>query len=200
VTQRYNALAYPALRGANQLLNAAGALAALEALRELLPISAQAVRIGLARVELPGRFQIVPGEPTLVLDVAHNAQAVATLAINLDQMGFYPRTRAVFGAMRDKDIAAIVSRIAPLIDAWYLCSLPVARAATTAELTAILVAARADGGPQPPMSEHDSPRDALVAALAASDPVDRIIVFGSFYTVGGVLKNGLPKRSSQHLN
>jgi dihydrofolate synthase/folylpolyglutamate synthase len=61
--RRYSGLAYPALRGANQLINAAGVLAALEALRPRLPITAQAVRNGLAMVELPGRFQIVPGEP-----------------------------------------------------------------------------------------------------------------------------------------
>ena len=85
-------------------------LAVFEALRERLPISAQAVRNGLATVELPGRFQIVPGQPALVLDVAHNPQAVAALALNLDQMGFYPRTHAVFGAMRDKDIAGIVAQ------------------------------------------------------------------------------------------
>ena len=115
-TTRFSALGYPALRGANQLLNAAGTLAAFEALRDRLPISAQAVRNGFAQVELPGRFQIVAGKPTLVLDVAHNPHAVAALAQNLDQMGFYPRTHAVFGAMRDKDIAAMLARMAPLID------------------------------------------------------------------------------------
>jgi len=70
--RRYNGMSYPALRGANQLLNASGVIAALEALRPRLPVSAQAIRTGLALVELPGRFQIVPGQPTLVLDVAHN--------------------------------------------------------------------------------------------------------------------------------
>jgi folylpolyglutamate synthase/dihydropteroate synthase len=109
-------LAYPALRGANQLLNAAGVLAAFEALRDRLPITAQAVRTGLALVELPGRFQIVPGQPTLVLDVSHNPQSVAVLARNLDAMGFYPRTHAVFGAMRDKQLAGCCRRIRPLID------------------------------------------------------------------------------------
>ena len=104
--QRFNALGYPALRGANQLLNASGVLAAFEALRERVPITAQAVRTGFALVELPGRFQIVPGQPTLILDVAHNPHAAATLARNLDQMGFFPRTHAVFGAMRDKDLPA----------------------------------------------------------------------------------------------
>ena len=99
--QRFNGLAYPALRGANQMLNAAGVLAVFEALREQLPINAQAVRNGLAMVELPGRFQIIPGQPALVLDVAHNPQSVAALANNLDQMGYFPQTHAVFGAMRD---------------------------------------------------------------------------------------------------
>ena len=127
--RRFNGLAYPALRGANQLLNAAGALAVFEALRDRLPITAQAVRQGLATVELPGRFQIVAGQPTLVLDVAHNPHAVATLAQNLDQMGFFPRTHAVFGAMADKDLAGIISCMAPLIDAWHFTDLPVARAA-----------------------------------------------------------------------
>src|SRR6185369_7926293 len=74
--RRYAGLAYPALRGANQLINASGVLAALEALHNQLPVTAQAVRNGLAMVELPGRFQIVPGQPTLVLDVAHNPHSV----------------------------------------------------------------------------------------------------------------------------
>ena len=189
-SQRYNALAYPALRGANQLLNASGVLAAFEALRERLPITAQAVRTGFALVELPGRFQIVPGQPTLVLDVAHNPQAVAALALNLDQMGFYPRTHAVFGAMRDKDIAGVLAHIAPLVDSWHLTALPTARAASVDELAALVRAGRRDA----PVQSHSTPADALRAALAAADPTDRIVVFGSFYTVGGVLKEGLPPR------
>ena len=194
--RRYNGLAYPALRGANQLLNAAGALAAFEALRDLLPVTAQAVRGGLARVELPGRFQIVPGQPTLVLDVAHNPHAVATLTHNLDQMGFHPRTHAVFGAMRDKDIGGMVQRLTPLIDAWYLCDLPLPRAAGAAELAG-LVQARLPAGAAPP-SRHAAPSDALRAALSAADPADRIVVFGSFLTVGGVLKDGVPRTRTAH--
>ena len=93
------------LRGANQLVNASGALAALEAIRSRLPVTAQAVRTGLAMVELPGRFQIIPGQPTLVLDVAHNPHSVAALTANLDAMGYFPCTHAVFGAMHDKDLA-----------------------------------------------------------------------------------------------
>ena len=114
--RRYAGLAYPALRGANQLVNAAGVLAALTAMRDKLPVTAQAVRNGLSMVELPGRFQIIPGQPTLVLDVAHNPHSVAALTENLDAMGFYPCTHAVFGAMADKDLAPMLARVGPLID------------------------------------------------------------------------------------
>jgi len=197
-TRRFNALAYPALRGANQLLNAAGVLAAFEAMRDQLPITAQAVRQGFATVELAGRFQIVAGQPTLVLDVAHNPHAVATLARNLDQMGFFPRTHAVFGAMADKDIAAILTRMAPLVDDWHFTDLPMPRAARADDLAA-MHAALALAGPGPvTVQRHASPMQALDAALNAADPADRIVVFGSFHTVGGVLKDGVPRLTGKH--
>ena len=199
--KRFNAMAYPALRGANQLLNAAGALAAFEALRDRLPISAQAVRLGLALVELPGRFQTIAGQPTLVLDVAHNPHAVATLAQNLDQMGFFPRTHAVFGAMADKDITAILSRMAPLVDHWHFTDLPVPRAARSDDLAAryTSLGMKGPGGLGPvTFSTHAQPRLALAAALEAADPADRIVVFGSFLTVGGVLQDGVPRLTGKH--
>jgi dihydrofolate synthase / folylpolyglutamate synthase len=196
-TQRYNGMAYPALRGANQLLNASGVLAAFEALRERLPVSAQAVRNGFALVELPGRFQIVAGQPTLVLDVAHNPHAVATLMQNLDQMGFHPRTQAVFGVMRDKDYASMLSRMAPVVDHWHFTDLPLARAATAAELAQAFGQLGTKGPGPVAVSCHADPSQALAAALKSADPADRIVVFGSFSTVGGVLKNGLPRRTGQ---
>ena len=195
--RRYTGMAYPALRGANQLLNASGAIAALESLRDRLPITAQAVRTGLALVELPGRFQIVPGQPTLVLDVAHNPQSVATLAINLDAMGFYPRTHAVFGAMADKDIPALLSRMQVLVDEWHFCDLPTGRAAPADTLKSL--APPAPAGRPVGLHTHASPAEALAAAVAGADPADRIVVFGSFYTVGGVLKDGLPRLAARHV-
>jgi dihydrofolate synthase/folylpolyglutamate synthase len=195
--RRYAGLAYPALRGANQLVNAAGVLAALTALRAQLPVTAQAVRNGLSMVELPGRFQIVPGQPTLVLDVAHNPHSVAALAENLDAMGFYPCTHAVLGAMADKDLAPMLARLEPLVDKWYFTDLPTPRAATSADLAARWQALRTRADVT--ASTFDSPRQALAAAVAAADPADRIVVFGSFYTVGGVLKDGVPRLTAQHL-
>ncbi|KQP20959.1 bifunctional tetrahydrofolate synthase/dihydrofolate synthase [Pseudorhodoferax sp. Leaf265] len=195
--KRYSGLAYPALRGANQLLNAAGVLAALTAVRERLPIPAQAVRAGLALVELPGRFQIVPGQPTLVLDVAHNPHAASALAANLDAMGFFPNTHAVFGAMADKDLDGILRRMAPVVDRWYFCDLPGTRAARADELLQRWQAlnTRKDAS----ASAHAGPTQALAAAVGAADPADRILVFGSFLTVGGVLEQGLPKLHAKHL-
>ena len=197
-SRRYAGLAYPALRGANQLVNAAGVLAALTALRDRLPVTAQSVRNGLSMVELPGRFQIIPGQPTLVLDVAHNPHAVAALSENLDAMGFYPCTHAVFGAMADKDVGPMLKRIGPLIDQWYFTDLPTPRAATGEALRAAWQAGntRLDAGAH----AYETPEAALQAAVKAANPTDRIVVFGSFHTVGGILKDGIPRFSAPHFS
>jgi dihydrofolate synthase/folylpolyglutamate synthase len=195
--RRYSGLAYPALRGANQLANAAGVLAALTALRERVPVTAQAVRNGLAMVELPGRFQIVPGQPALVLDVAHNPHAVAALAANLDAMGFFPNTHAVFGAMADKDLEGIFKRLLPLVERWYFTDLASPRAAKAADLHALWQ--RLNTRTDVVASSHQDPVQALNAAVANADPADRILVFGSFLTVGGVLEQGIPKLHAKHL-
>ena len=189
--RRYAGLAYPALRGANQLINASGVLAALEAMRPRLPVTAQAVRNGFALVELPGRFQVVPGQPALVLDVAHNPHSVAALALNLDAMGFYPTTHAVFGAMADKDLAALLARMDPIVDRWYFTDLATPRAASGAALQAAWQAAtrRKDAA----AAVFANPMDALRAAESQAQATDRIVVFGSFYTVGGVLEHGVPR-------
>jgi dihydrofolate synthase/folylpolyglutamate synthase len=199
-SKRFNGMAYPALRGANQLLNASGALAVFEALRECLPVTAQAVRNGLALVELPGRFQIVPGQPTLVLDVAHNPHAVATLMQNLDQMGFFPRTYAVFGAMADKDLAAILTRMAPVVDGWHFTDLPGERAAKAVDLRAWHERLALPGPGPVSVTCHAGPAEALQSAINAADPADRIVVFGSFLTVGGVLGLGLPRLTAKHVS
>jgi dihydrofolate synthase / folylpolyglutamate synthase len=196
--RRYSGLAYPALRGANQLVNASGVLSALEALRSRIPVTAQAIRNGLAMVELPGRFQIVPGQPALVLDVAHNPHAVAALTENLDAMGFYPTTHAVFGAMADKDVAPMLSRVGALVDRWYFCDLPTPRAARAQELHAQWKAVNTRADVQ--AGTYPDPQSALQAAVAAADPADRIVVFGSFFTVGGVLKDGTPRLDAPHLS
>lgn len=185
-SMRRGGLAYPALRGANQLLNASGVLAALEAVRSRLPVSAQAVRQGLAAVELPGRFQVLAGRPSVILDVAHNPHAAAHLASNLDNMGFFPETWAVFGVMRDKDIDAIIQALGDRVTHWLLTNLPGPRA-EAAERLADRLAAITPGCDRARMHCFGRPRDALAFARSKADENDRILVFGSFLTVADIL-------------
>ncbi|MGE0311247.1 MAG: bifunctional tetrahydrofolate synthase/dihydrofolate synthase [Lautropia sp.] len=189
-SQRRNSLAYPALRGANQLLNASGVLAALEAVHARLPVFAQAVRQGLAAVELPGRFQIVPGRPAIVLDVAHNPHAAAHLARNLDNMGFYPRTWAVLGMLKDKDIDGVIAALAKTVDHWIVCDLEGPRAASAALLAGRLAARLATTGaqPGPDVVQVATPGAGLRLARERADENDRIVVFGSFLTVADAFR------------
>ncbi|MFZ6748408.1 bifunctional tetrahydrofolate synthase/dihydrofolate synthase [Undibacterium sp. Ren11W] len=186
--QRRNSLGYPSLRGANQLLNASAVLAALEALRDRLPVGAQEVRNGLAMVDLPGRFQVMPGRPTVVLDVAHNPHAAATLAQNFDNMGFHAYTYAVFGSMLDKDIAGVIDKMKGKIDHWCVCDLPLPRAATAAQLREELLQAQVLQDTEHSIQEFSSPEQAYAFALSKAGENDRIAVFGSFLTVAGVMR------------
>ncbi|AZG08567.1 bifunctional tetrahydrofolate synthase/dihydrofolate synthase [Pigmentiphaga sp. H8] len=186
-SQRRNALAYPALRGANQLLNASAALAALEALRDRLPVPQQAVRLGLLQVQLPGRFQILPGQPAVILDVAHNPHAAAVLADNLDNMGFYPYTYAVFGMLSDKDIDGVIAKLGDRIDHWYCAGLPGPRGLSGEELAARLRARGVKEDKDSSVRACADPAAAYAAARESMGEGDRILVFGSFLTVAGVL-------------
>jgi dihydrofolate synthase/folylpolyglutamate synthase len=179
-----NGLSYPALRGANQLLNASAALAALESLRPRLPVPMQAIRQGLIEVEWPARFQLLPGRPVVVLDVAHNPHAAAVLADNLSNIGFAPYTHAVFGMLADKDIAGVVNLLKGRIDFWYLASLPGARGVSAAQLARVL----AESGIKEGVFEYETPAAAYVQARARAGENDRIVVFGSFLTVTDVMQ------------
>jgi dihydrofolate synthase/folylpolyglutamate synthase len=176
-------LAYPALRGAAQLANAACAIAALDSLRDRLPLGVQELRRGLATVELPGRFQVLPGRPTLILDVAHNPAAAAVLAAALGEMSGYRRSLAVFGMLRDKDIAGVCAALGRRLDRWYAATLDNPRGATAAEVAAAIERSGAGGE----VGRFASPRAALAAAQEDAGEGDRIVAFGSFYTVAEVM-------------
>ncbi|MBL8448112.1 MAG: bifunctional tetrahydrofolate synthase/dihydrofolate synthase [Zoogloeaceae bacterium] len=181
---RRGGLAYPSLRGANQLLNASATLTALELLRDRLPVPMQAVRQGLMLVDLPGRFQVLPGRPAVVLDVAHNAQAVGVLAENLGSMGYFPETWAVVGMLRDKDVQGTVSLLADRVDHWAFAGLPGPRGLSADDLATEARAAGLAGDGR----EFPTPADAYRAVRKEAAPDDRIVVFGSFLTVASVLE------------
>ncbi len=173
----------PALRGAYQLANGAAVLMAVELLANRLPVAQEAVRLGLQTAVLPGRFQVIPGDVTLVLDVAHNPQAANALAGNLRRLAPGGRVHAVFGLLGDKDLRGVLQPLAELVDSWHLPQLAGSRARSVAalagELRAIL--------PGVEVTEYPAPRLALNGAQLAASVGDCILVFGSFVLVGELL-------------
>ena len=186
-------LNYPALCGRIQLRNASAALAALGELHPRLPVSQQHVQRGLSEVRLAGRFQVLSGRPSVVLDVGHNPEAAKVLAENLSDAGPYASTRAVFGMLRDKDIDGVVGMLARQVDQWLVCTLPPPRGALAAELAQVLRRAGAHA-----VREFENPALAYAAACSEAADNDRILVFGSFHTVADVLAaRGLTERLFQ---
>jgi dihydrofolate synthase/folylpolyglutamate synthase len=176
-------LPHPALRGAHQLGNAAAAMCALDALRERLPVPMQSVRMGLASASVPGRFQVLPGRPAVVLDVAHNAHAARALARTLRDHGRYARTLAVFAMLADKDFGAVIDAVKGEVDGWFVATLSGERGTEAHVLAAAVVA----HDPGKPVRTFDSPLAAYRCACGDANENDRIVVFGSFYTVSDVL-------------
>src|SRR5699024_10006199 len=143
-SQRRGALGYPALRGANQLLNASAALAALEAMLPDIVVPAHALRLGLLHAAFPGRFQIMPGEPVTILDVAHNPHAAAALGQNLAHMPAAGRTHAVIGMFHDKDITGVLDHLAEHVDYWYCTDLGMQRSLSAQALAGLVERVRQD--------------------------------------------------------
>lgn len=187
-TRRRDALPYPALRGRHQLNNAAGVLMVLELLQEELPVTQGDVRRGLLEVNLPGRFQVLPGvSPTLIFDVTHNPAGARVLADLLRQHPCVGRTLAVVGMLADKDITGILQELTALVDAWYVTAPAQARAAPVSQLTAALSALEV----RVPVRALSSVREASVLAMHEAQAGDRVLVFGSFYTVAEAAREAL---------
>ena len=185
--RRVNGLAYPALRGANQLLNASGVIAALMSLREILPVGVQAIRNGFALVDLPGRFQVLAGQPTIVLDVAHNPHAASALAASLDKMGYFPFTHAIFGVMSDKDIEGVIRPLLGVVDYWHCVEFDLARSAKASDLEKTLLTMGVKNTDESGVDCFETTAIAYQKTLEDAGQNDRILVFGSFLTVSAVL-------------
>ena len=176
----------PALGGSIQFANAATALAAIEELDSRLPVARSAVAQGLATVQLVGRFQVIvpgAGRPVWILDVAHNPDAARVLARNLEERPVPGRSLAVCGILADKDAAGIAAELHGCFDAWWLASLEGARGSTAAALVGKIA-----GEVDVPVALANDVAAACAATSAAAGAGDRIIVFGSFHTVGPALE------------
>lgn len=176
----------PALHGEVQYDNAAAVLEALRSIHSRLPVDRAAIERGLQTVKLPGRFQIVrqggPYAIEWILDVAHNPAAARILAAQLAARPGSGRTIAVCGVLGDKDIEGIVAELQACFDLWVIVGLSGARA-----LAAEALATRAQRvGAKVAAIATDVTSGCLAAeGLAAAG--DRVVVFGSFFTVGPAL-------------
>ena len=176
-------LPLPRLRGHYQLNNAATAITALELLKSRLPIGQQALRLGLSSVDLPGRLQLMDERALRICDVAHNVQAATALAAGLHNLPCAGRTHGVVAMLADKDMSGVARALADTIQVWHVAGLSVERGASAAHMAEQV---RAGTGGQA-VNEYAEVGLALEGAVAAAGPADRIVVFGSFYTVAVAL-------------
>ncbi|HEX4986856.1 MAG TPA: bifunctional tetrahydrofolate synthase/dihydrofolate synthase [Burkholderiales bacterium] len=179
-------LPHPALRGAYQLANAATALCALEQVRDKLPVDMGAIRRGLVEVDLPGRFQVLPGRPRVIFDVGHNPHAARGLSQSLRALPAGGRLVAVFAMLKDKDIEGVARALAGQVDEWHVAPLPGPRGADAQRIASALAAAGARG----PVRRHETPEQAYRETLGAAGQDDKILVFGSFFTVAAAMASG----------
>ncbi len=170
------------LRGDHQLFNASLALCVMELLgREGFVIGESAIKEGLASVRWAGRLDLIPGargEPSILLDGAHNPDGARTLAAFLKTHFVEGKRILVFGVMKDKDFISMLSELSPVFDRIVLTRPTIERAADPAD-----VAAHAPGA-----TVTESVEDALVAARKGASADDLIVVAGSFYTIGEAKK------------
>lgn len=173
----------PALSGAHQFQNAAGVLMAIALLQPTHPVSQAQLREGLLTARVSGRFELIPGDITTVLDVAHNPAGARVLAAALCAMPKHTgKTLAVFTALADKDVAGLISPLLPMIDGWYVAPARSPRAVAAELLRTTL----ADGGCTAPIFTLAGLPQAYQQARATAQTGDWIVVYGSFYAVAEV--------------
>jgi dihydrofolate synthase/folylpolyglutamate synthase len=184
-------LPVPNLLGRYQLRNAAGALKVVELMQDRHPVNKQQICDGLQGIELCGRFQRIPGAVEHILDVAHNEQAVGVFVETLGTLPAVPRTHVLLGMLKAKDHQSVVRALVPVVDTWHLVTLPAAQGATSGELAAVLKQQRSDAQ----YSCYDTVEQGYDGILSAAAPGERIIIIGSFVTVGDVLRILSPARA-----
>ncbi len=172
-------LPMPALRGDYQIQNAAGVLAVVQLLETRLPVDQNAIRDGLGGVALAGRFEVIPGQPTIILDVAHNVQAVGVLRDTMANYRCKGRVLGVFSALGDKQLAEMLGLMDASIDRWYPAGLDDPRGLTGGAVAG-LIEAHTDGDCAPARARI---AEALNDARRDAGENDCIIVFGSFLSV-----------------
>ncbi|HNA29152.1 MAG TPA: bifunctional tetrahydrofolate synthase/dihydrofolate synthase [Thiobacillaceae bacterium] len=186
------ALPRPAMPGRHQYGNAACALAALASVRERLPVSLNALRLGVAAARQPGRFQLLGRTPTRILDVAHNPHAARALADSLADLPPGGTLHGVFSVLADKDFEGVVKPLLGRIRHWHVAGLDIPRGLSTGELKSRIAALGGDATGYVDIAE------AWWSACRLAGPADTIVAFGSFHTVAGVLQATSGERPEIH--
>ena len=181
--RRFQDLPLPALPGSHQLQNAAGVLMVLDVLAERFPLQRRDIERGLQAVALAGRCQPLPGTIETLLDVAHNPGSAEKLAHLLRDRGVRGRTRMVLGMLSDKDAAAFMAALSPVVDDWYLATLPGERGLTAEQLQQLLRGSSEHGM----LRLFEDVETACRQAHADAVDGDRVVVSGSFVTVAEAL-------------
>lgn len=176
----FEQLPLPLLAGRYQLQNSAAVLQVCYLLNQQgLRITEEAIRQGLRTIRLSGRFQLLPGQVTRILDVTHNQQGAENLCTVLKETQNEGKTYAVLAMLKDKDCKAVAEALNPVIDGWFLAGLEGDRGMSGEELGSQIAPITGEA------KTHclDTVKQAYEAAMNAAVPGDRVLIFGSFHTV-----------------
>jgi dihydrofolate synthase/folylpolyglutamate synthase len=171
------------LLGRHQLDNAATAVAALEVLAERgFAVTGDSIGRGLSQVDWPGRLQVVSRQPLIVVDGAHNPDGARTLRESLGQYFEFDRAVLIIGTSDDKDIAGVVSQLAPAFNSVIVACSRHPRALPVAKIKAEF----GRHGIETQVAE-DIPA-ALAKAVALAGDRDIICVAGSLFVVAEAIE------------
>ena len=167
-----------------QIQNASGVLMLLAKIQDEYPVSTENIKQGLSSFRLKGRFQIIPGAIPKILDVAHNRESIKALVNNLKMIPCYGITHIILGMLKDKDHQRVIKELIGITDTWHFVSISQDRGIEAKILTSKLKAL----GRLENISEYSNVEEALDKIHKLSMPDDRIIITGSFYTVGAAIR------------
>ncbi|MCC2624951.1 MAG: hypothetical protein K0R14_824 [Burkholderiales bacterium] len=179
-SDKYFGLPYPALRGMEQISNATLAICVLAELKPGFPVPLSSIKTGLLQVKLPGRLSILPGLPQIILDVAHNEEAVSQMLKNMLKLPFVKHNYAVFGMASDKDIPAVIALAKEQFNQWFIAPINSKRSINNDELIQIM---QNNGIAKNRILAFETISKALTHAKSISRNDDRIVCFGSFLVV-----------------
>jgi dihydrofolate synthase/folylpolyglutamate synthase len=157
---------------------------AIKIMEDQFPLTQAAIQQGIASALLPGRFQVVKKNPSLILDVAHNPHAARSLKDNLRAHSVSGKTIAIFSILRDKDILGVVEAVRPDIDAWYVAEIQNERAAKIDTISNAIQKVN----PSAQIVQFKNIQEAYQFASNVVGRDDRMIAFGSFFTVADIMK------------